>query len=109
MGLIDDLVPDVEGFEWDAGNSDKNWLQHGVRQADAEQAFLNRPLTLAADVKHSKQEPRLLAFGRTDAGKQLALVFTVRHRRIRVISARSMSRAERKVYAHAEAKPETNP
>ena len=98
----------LEGFEWDAGNSDKNWLRHEVRQAEAEQALLNRPLVLAVALKHAAKESRFLAFGRTDAARQLAVVFTVRAHRVRVISARPLSRAERKVYAQAEARSESD-
>ena len=36
--------------------------------------------------------------GHTDPGRRLFIVFTVRNNRIRVISARDMSRKERKIY-----------
>jgi len=102
MGLLDEYVAGVEGFDWDAGNSDKNWSKHTVRQSEAEQVLLNRPLLLAADVKHSRQEPRFFTLGHTDSGRRLAVVFTVRARRVRVISARPMSGRERRVYAKAQ-------
>ena len=108
MGILDEFIAGLEGFEWDAGNSDKNWRRHEVRQAEAEQALLNRPLVLAVALKHTAKESRFLAFGRTDAARQLAVVFTVRAHRIRVISARPLSRAERKVYGQAEARSESN-
>ena len=106
MGILDEFIAGLEGFEWDAGNSDKNWLRHEVRQAEAEQALLNRPLVLAVALKHAAKESRFLAFGRTDAARLLAVMFTVRAHRVRVISARPLSRAERKVYAKAETPPE---
>ena len=108
MGILDDFIRGLEGFEWDAGNSDKNWLRHEVRQAEAEQALLNRPLVLAVALKHGAKESRFVAFGRTDAARQLAVVFTVRANRVRVISARPLSRAERKVYAQAEARSQSD-
>jgi uncharacterized DUF497 family protein len=108
MGVLEDLVPGLEGFEWDAGNTDKNWLRHAVRQAEAEQALLNTPLVLAADITHSQAEGRFIALGRTDTGRGLAVVFTVRGNRIRVTSARTMSRAERRVYDQAQSKPEAD-
>lgn len=100
------FIAGLEGFEWDSGNSDKNWFCHQVRQAEAEQALLNRPLLLVLDLKHSRTEPRFLALGRTDAARHLAVVFTVRSNRVRVISVRPMSQAERKIYAQAEARSE---
>jgi uncharacterized DUF497 family protein len=108
MGALEDLVPGLEGFEWDAGNTDKNWLRHEVHQAEAEQALLNTPLVLAADVTHSQAEARFIALGRTDTGRGLAVVFTVRGNRIRVISARTMSKTERRVYGQAKSKPEAD-
>ncbi|MDR3425076.1 MAG: BrnT family toxin [Alphaproteobacteria bacterium] len=88
------------GFDWDDGNRRKNAHKHGVSQAEAEQVFLNEPLLLLEDVRHSQQEPRFHALGQTDAGKLLHITFTLRGggRLVRVISARLMSRREREVY-----------
>ena len=108
MGVLEDLVPGLEGFEWDAGNTDKNWLRHEVHQAEAEQALLNTPLVLVADTGHSQAEARFIALGQTDTGRGLAVVFTVRGNRIRVISARTMSKTERRVYGQAQSKPEAD-
>lgn len=58
----------------------------------------NQPLIAAPDVAHSQEEPRFFSLGQTDAGRLLFLVFTLRGTLIRVISARDMSRKERKVY-----------
>lgn len=104
MGVLNDFLAGLEGFEWDAGNSDKNWRNHQVRQAEAEQVLLNRPVVFAADVKHSRAEARFFTLGRTDNGRHLAIVFTTRGTRVRVISARPMSRAERRAYGQVEAK-----
>lgn len=104
MALSPEFFPYIEAFEWDDGNSDKNWARHEVSQAEAEQVFLNRPLIVAADPAHSTQEARQFALGRTDGGRFLMVVFTLRRPLLRVISARPMSRRERKVYAEAEAK-----
>ena len=108
VGTLDEFIAGLEGFEWDAGNSDKNWLRHSVRQVEAEQAMMSRPLTLAADIRHSQQEPRFLALGQTNAGRLLTVVFTVRGNRIRVISARAMSETEQRVYAQAQARSESD-
>lgn len=108
MGVLDEFLAGLEGFEWDAGNSDKNWRNHEVRQAEAEQALLNRPVVWAADLKHSRAEPRFVTLGRTDSGRHLAIVFTARNNRVRVISARPMSRGERRVYGQVEAKSQTD-
>jgi uncharacterized DUF497 family protein len=86
------------GFQWDEGNSQKNWDKHRVTGSECEQVFFNQPLLVKDDVSHSKTESRYYALGRTDANRQLFLVFTVRENLVRVISARDMGRRERKVY-----------
>ena len=92
----------VEGFDWDEGNSRKSVEKHDVSQAKAEQIFFNDPLLIVEDVSHSAREPRLHALGRTDAGRLLHISFTLRGngRLIRVISARTMHRKERLRYEH---------
>ncbi len=101
MALLPEFFPEIDGFEWDDGNSSKNWKRHQVSQTEAEQLFLNRPVVITGDVAHSETEPRHFAFGRTDAGRLLTVVFTVRGRLLRVISARPMSRRERTSYGQA--------
>ena len=90
------------GFQWDEDNSGKNWIRHGVTDSESEQVFFNRPLIVAPDVKHSQQEVRYYALGRTDAHRLLFVAFTVRDEvttsLIRVISARDMTRKERRKY-----------
>lgn len=90
----------IEGFDWDDGNARKSTDKHGVAQAEAEQMFLNEPLLLAGDDRHSRAEARFHALGRTDAGRLLHVTFTLRQggARLRVISARDMSRKERTRY-----------
>jgi hypothetical protein len=101
MTSLPEIFPGVSGFEWDEGNSDKNWRRHRVTQAEAEQGFFNRPILLAPDREHSAREVRCFALGQTNAGHALAIVFTLRGAMLRVISARPMSRRERRAYAHA--------
>ena len=98
MGEFDGLAARLEGFEWDEGNSAKNWLRHEVQQVEAEQALLNTPLVVNVTSKHVAAEPRFIALGQTDAGRLLTVVFTVGGARVRVISARAMSKKERRVY-----------
>ena len=101
MALIPEFFPDVQEFQWDEDNSSKNWARHGISQTEAEQVFVNRPVIVTGDVAHSGTEARYFAFGRTDGGRLLTVVFTVRGRLLRVISARPMSRRERRGYAQA--------
>lgn len=89
----------VIGFEWDGGNARKN-EKHGVSAPETEQVFFNQPLLLLEDAKHSQDEPRFHALGKTHDGRQLHITFTLRAAGslIRVISARVMHRKERAFY-----------
>ncbi len=91
----------VNGFEWDEGNRDKNWIKHRVSSGECEEVFFNLPLIIVDDAKHSEVEQRYLALGQTNSDRLLFLSFTVRDNKIRVISARDMSRKEREVYDQA--------
>jgi uncharacterized DUF497 family protein len=91
-----------KGFEWDAGNSEKIWIKHRVASVECEEVFFNRPLVVADDVKHSEQEQRYYALGQTGARRRLFIVFTIRGDLVRVISARPMSRRERRIYDRAQ-------
>lgn len=96
-GLPDELAK-CTGLQWDAGNAEKNWERHRVSHGEAEQAFFQRPLLIAGDPTHSRDEPRYAALGQTAVGRRLTIVFMLRGSLIRVISARDMSRRERRIY-----------
>ena len=87
------------GFDWDAGNREKN-LKHGVHASECEQVFFNEPLLILDDAKHSVAEERFAAFGQTDQGRRLVVVYARRAGLLRVISARDMNRREREFYEH---------
>ena len=91
----------VVGFEWDSGNRRKNEIKHSVTQVEAEEIFFNNPLLISVDDKHSEIENRYLALGKTNKGRGLTIIFTLRQSGtlIRVISARDQHRKERYLYA----------
>jgi uncharacterized DUF497 family protein len=88
----------ITGSDWDEGNKEQNWIKHGVDFLECEEVFFNRPLIISDDTKHSSQENRYFVLGRSNAGRALFLVITIRKDKIRVISARNQSRKERQVY-----------
>lgn len=91
--------PDPLQFEWDDGNKDKNWLKRGVSAAEAEGVFFDADKKLAKDIIHSTDdEQRFILLGKTRLGRLLFIVFTVRNRNVRVISARVMKKTERPLY-----------
>ncbi len=96
----------VAGFEWDRGNREK-CQKHGVPLATIERLF-HGPLAVFPNPTHSDVEERFKAIGRTDAGRGVLIVFTLRERGddtfIRPVSARYMHRKEIEHYEKAAAK-----
>jgi uncharacterized protein len=85
------------GFEWDPGNWRKSELKHGVAMAEVQEVLLSNP-RCQVDTRHSDDEQRYVALGTTNEGRRLFVSFTVRRNRVRVISARPMSRKERAIH-----------
>ena len=92
------ILPQPIRFEWDAGNQNKNWTKHQVANEECEEVFFDPHMKVMEDETHSEMEHRNLALGKTAAGRFLFVVFTERGVKVRVISARNMSRKERKAY-----------
>ena len=90
----------ITGFDWDAGNERKSLKKHAVSRFEAEQVFFNQPLLVLADQKHSQNESRYHALGKSNNVRLLHITFTLRSddTLIRVISARDMHRKERNIY-----------
>ncbi len=89
------------GFQWDEANINKNWVGHQVSYFECEEVFFNEPILLFEDDKHSKIEARYYVLGKTNSDRKIFIVFTMRGDKIRVISARDMSKKERKIYDEA--------
>lgn len=102
-----DIFSKCRGFQWDDGNSDKNWYLHQVTNRECEELFFNRPFMVRSDLEHSESEERYYALGRTNRDRWLFVAFAVRAELVRVISARDMNRRETRIYA-ANIKQYTN-
>jgi uncharacterized DUF497 family protein len=90
----------ANGFDWDKGNRTK-CEKHGLSSSVIEGLF-NRPLAVLPDSAHSQGERRFRAVGRTDKGRGVFIVFTLRRNGdellIRPISARYMHKKEIDAY-----------
>ncbi len=90
----------VDGFEWDSGNLTKNPQKHRISNEETEEIFFREPWV--ADAARSEDpEPRWAALGRSEQGRMLRIVFTVRGRKLRVISARPANKKETNNYEKA--------
>lgn len=97
------ILPEPILFEWDKGNIEKIANKHKLNIKIIEEVFKNEPIYFFEDEKHSQTEKRHGVFGLTNNGKILSIVFTIRKDKIRVITARSISKKERRAYAKIKA------
>jgi len=86
--------PEPIEFDWDEGNSEKNWARHHVSQIEAESAFFNSPRFFRFDSSHSKGEDRFICLGKTKELRHLFISYTIRDSKVRIISARDMTPRE---------------
>jgi len=96
--VIDITYRKIIKFIWDKGNIDKNWIKHKVTNRECEEVFFDRNKKIYKDRLHSGKEERHILLGKTKKGRLLYAVFTVRNKKIRIISARDINRKERKLY-----------
>ena len=89
-------------FDWDKGNLEKNLKYHNVSEREAEEAFFDGNKQEYPDAKHSTKELRKIIVGKTKTGRMLFVVYTVRNKKIRRISARDLNkRKEADLYEKA--------
>lgn len=97
----------VSGFDWDEGNHAK-CQKHGVSILEVEELFARDP-SVAPGPKHSADEDRLIAAGRTGAGRPVFVAFTIRtvdnRRLIRPVTARYMHAREIAAYEEENSTP----
>ena len=85
-------------FVWDPFKAVDNLAKHGVSFDEATTVFDDLLATTAADLAHSIIEERFVTFGLSTRGRLLAVAHTERGDTIRIISARTMTPAERTIY-----------
>jgi len=85
-------------FEWDPSKAHANQRKHRVSFSEAAEIFGDHHSSCAPDPDHSEGEERFLIFGVTSSGNHLVVSFTEKQHAIRIISARQMTRQERKAY-----------
>jgi len=85
-------------FEWDTQKALRNLQVHGVSFQDAASVFGDPLAGTIPDLEHSTEEPRFITIGLTPAQRLIVVVHMDRADRIRIISARHATRAEKKKY-----------
>ena len=85
-------------FEWDPDKARRNLTKHGISFSEAATVFGDPRALTFFDPDQSKDEDRFITFGCSEDGTHCVVAHTDREQRIRIISARPMSRRERKTY-----------
>jgi uncharacterized protein len=86
------------GFEWHEKKAKENLNKHGISFEEAKTVF-NDPFSITiSDPNHSLDEERYIDIGLSLEGELLVVVYTERQSKIRIISCRQATKAERKVY-----------
>ncbi len=91
------LLKEPLKFQWDEGNIEKN-SKHKVGDKEAEESFFDRKKKVYKDILHSEREEGCILIGKTKRGKLLYTVFTIRGKKVRVISSRSINKKEVQMY-----------
>jgi len=85
-------------FEWDERKAATNARKHGVSFHEASTVFGDSLAITFHDPDHSENEQRFLTFGLSQSSRPLVVTHVDRGRKVRIISARLMTRYERKIY-----------
>ncbi|MGA2295959.1 MAG: BrnT family toxin [FCB group bacterium] len=85
-------------FEWDINKSQANLAKHGISFDEAITVFFDDFARILADPDHSIGEERWLILGYSVKNRLLAISFTDRKEKIRIINARKATKNERKQY-----------
>jgi len=85
-------------FEWDENKAAKSFAKHGVSFKEAKTVFDDPLYVDFYDPHHSKDEDRYLIVGRSNQGRLLIVSYTERGDKIRIISTREVTKAEREAY-----------
>lgn len=85
-------------FEWDADKANANLEKHQVSFHDAATVFADPLSKTFPDPEHSEGERRFLTIGASGSGALLVIAHTEKDDTFRIISARRVTRHERKFY-----------
>jgi len=84
-------------FEWDTRKASTNLRKHRISFETACQVFLD-PFVYVVEAGVIEGESREAAIGMTEDWRLLYVIYTLREEIVRIISARSATNLERKLY-----------
>ena len=90
------MIARLGGFDWDAANV-SHILRHGVTPCEVEELATRPHVTIPAQTIGGEARWKLL--GKTGANRYLVVVFTIRRKLFRTVTAYDMNAVERRMYA----------
>jgi uncharacterized protein len=89
----------ISGFVWLEDIVEKLWQKHRVEQFEVHELFAGRPYFRFVEKGYRAGEDVYAALGRTEGGRHLIAFFVhKKDGRALIVSARDMTRAERRQY-----------
>jgi uncharacterized DUF497 family protein len=85
-------------FQWNPTKASSNIKKHGISFEEAVTVFSDPFAITISDPDHSIEECRLLTTGQSKLQRLLVVSHTERQNEVRLISARLVTRNERKIY-----------
>ena len=89
-------------FSWDPKKAASNLKKHGVSFEEASTVFYDTLSVTGSDPDHSGEEQRCVTFGNSSEDRLLVVAHTDEGETIRMISARLVTRQERRIYEEEE-------
>jgi uncharacterized DUF497 family protein len=87
-------------FEWNPKKAEINLKKHGISFEKANTVFGDYLSVTFPDPDHSKEEERFLIIGLSNKHRILVISHTYRNDKVRIISARIVTKREKKFYEH---------
>ena len=85
-------------FEWNLKKAKANLTKHDVSFEEAIAVFADSLARIFDDEEHSSEERREIIIGHTNQQDLILVSFTAIHEKVRILSARRVTRRERKDY-----------
>ncbi len=89
-------------FSWDPKKAAANLKKHGVSFEEASTVFRDVLSVTGSDPDHSVGERRFVTFGNSSQNRLLVVAHTEESEKIRIVSARVVTRQERRIYEEGE-------
>jgi uncharacterized DUF497 family protein len=89
-------------FDWDPGKARRNLRKHGIDFNEASTVFADTLSITIPDPDHSEDEERWVTIGLSNRQRLLVVVHIEEGETIRLISARTADRLERRKYEEGD-------